>query len=288
MASPFENLGLLPQFVQVVEQMGFEQPTPIQQQAIPALLSGRNVIGQAQTGTGKTAAYALPLLQSILQTEPVTGKRPVRALVLAPTRELAIQVSEAAGKMAQGTSLRVLTVYGGQSYQIQTRQLERGVDVVVGTPGRLLDLMRQDRLDLSQVRFLVLDEADEMLEMGFIEDVETILAELPAERQMALFSATLPEAVRKLANNYLSDPLKISINPTRPTVAETEQRYCRVREEHKLPALTRLLEVEEVKSGLIFARTRVKVQELADELTRRGYPANPAVNSCSTASANIR
>jgi ATP-dependent RNA helicase DeaD len=273
MASPFENLGLLPQFVQVVEQMGFEQPTPIQQQAIPALLSGRNVIGQAQTGTGKTAAYALPLLQSILQTEPVTGKRPVRALVLAPTRELAIQVSEAAGKMAQGTSLRVLTVYGGQSYQIQTRQLERGVDVVVGTPGRLLDLMRQDRLDLSQVRFLVLDEADEMLEMGFIEDVETILAELPAERQMALFSATLPEAVRKLANNYLSDPLKISINPTRPTVAETEQRYCRVREEHKLPALTRLLEVEEVKSGLIFARTRVKVQELADELTRRGYPA---------------
>lgn len=268
MASQFEKLGLLPQFVQAVEKLGFETPTPIQMSAIPALLNGRNVVGQAQTGTGKTAAYALPMLQGI---EP--GKKVVQALVLTPTRELAIQVAEATSSMASTSSLRAMAVYGGQAYYIQVRQLQQGVDVVVGTPGRLLDLIRQKLLDLSQVRYLVLDEADEMLEMGFIDDVETILAQVPAERQIALFSATLPNAVRKLADRYVSNPQEIRINPSHITVAETEQRYCRVREDDKLAALTRLLEVEEVTSALIFTRTKARAQDLSDELIRRGYPA---------------
>jgi ATP-dependent RNA helicase DeaD len=268
MVSPFEELGLQPQFVQAVEKMGYDQPTPIQLAAIPALLGGRNVLGQAQTGTGKTAAFALPLLQQI---QP--GSKAPQALILAPTRELAIQVAEATGKLAGESALRVLAVYGGQAYRIQTRQLERGVDVVVGTPGRLLDLIRQKYLDLSQVRYLVLDEADEMLEMGFIEDVETILKEVPEERQIALFSATLPPAIRKLADHYLSDPQQITINPSCMTVAETEQRFCMVHEEKKQTALTRILEVEEVGSALIFARTKARTQELSDELNRRGLPA---------------
>jgi ATP-dependent RNA helicase DeaD len=273
MALPFETLGLLPQFVQVVDILGFEQPTPIQQAAIPALLSGRNVVGQAQTGTGKTAAFALPLLQKLAEQEKQPGKAAVKALVMAPTRELAIQVAEATSRMAQNSKLRVLAVYGGQPYYVQVRQLERGVDVVVGTPGRLLDLLRQEVLDLSQVQYLVLDEADEMLEMGFIEDVEAIMAQVPGERQVALFSATLPEAVRKLADRYVSDPERIAINPSRMTVAETEQQLVRVREENKLEALARILEVEEVKSALIFARTKARAQELADALIERGYPA---------------
>ncbi len=273
MALPFETLGLIPQFVQAVDTLGFEQPTPIQQAAIPTLLSGRNVVGQAQTGTGKTAAFALPLLQKIAQQEREPGKAVVQALVMAPTRELAIQVAEATTRMAQNSKLRVLAVYGGQPYSVQVRQLQRGVDVVVGTPGRLLDLLRQEVLDLSQVHYLVLDEADEMLEMGFIEDVESIMARLPEDRQVALFSATLPEGVRKLADKYVSDPERIAINPTRMTVAETEQRLVRVREENKLEALTRILEVEEVKSALIFARTKARAQELADALIERGYPA---------------
>ena len=268
MASQFEKLGLNPQLVQAVEKLGFETPTPIQMSAIPALLNGRNVVGQAQTGTGKTAAYALPMLQGI-----EAGKKVVQALVLTPTRELAIQVAEAISSMASTSSLRAMAVYGGQAYYIQVRQIQQGVDVVVGTPGRLLDLIRQKLLDLSQVRYLVLDEADEMLEMGFIDDVETILAQVPAERQIALFSATLPNAVRKLADRYVSNPQEIRINPSHITVAETEQRFCRVREDDKLAALTRLLEVEEVTSALIFTRTKARAQDLSDELIRRGYPA---------------
>lgn len=266
--SVFESLGLQPQFVQAIEHMGFEQPTPIQQEAIPALLNGRSVIGQAQTGTGKTAAFMLPLLQSI---QPGTGA--VQALVLAPTRELALQVTDASRRLAGEMPVRILTVYGGQSYHLQTRPLQRGVDVVVGTPGRLLDLIRQKALNLSQVRYLVLDEADEMLEMGFLEDVETILAEAPEVEQIALFSATLPDAIRKLANRYLTDPQEIRINPTRPTVSLTEQRYCRVREEEKLAALVGLLEIEDVRSALIFTRTKARAQELAEALVESGIPA---------------
>ena len=268
MVSPFETLGLRPELVQAVEQLGYEQATPIQLEAIPALLAGRNVIGQAQTGTGKTAAFALPMLQRI---QPGAGY--IQALVLAPTRELAIQVAEATSRMAVKTSVRVIPVYGGQSYEIQLRKIKRGVDVVVGTPGRLLDLIRQNLLNLSKISYLVLDEADEMLEMGFLEDVEAILAQVTGERQVALFSATMPAAIRSLAERYVSNPHVISIDPTRLTVAETDQRYCRVSEENKLEAMCRFIEVDEVKSALIFARTKARAQELADSLIERGYPA---------------
>jgi ATP-dependent RNA helicase DeaD len=268
MLQKFEQFGLLPEFVLAIERMGFEQPTPIQEAAIPALMSGSDVVGQAQTGTGKTAAFVLPMLHHI---EPGRGK--VQALVMAPTRELAIQVAEAAKRMASGTPVQVLPVYGGQSYEIQIRALKRGMDIVVGTPGRLLDLIQKNILDLSQVRYLVLDEADEMLEMGFVEDVEAIMAQTTQDRQTALFSATMPEAVRKLASRYLRDPQKIAINPTQRTVAETEQRCCRVREEQKLEALVRLLEVEEVKSALIFTRTKARAQDLSEDLLKRGQPA---------------
>lgn len=269
MVSPFESLGLQPEFVQAVEKMGFVDPTPIQSSAIPLLLEGRDVIGQAQTGTGKTAAFMLPLLQKL---EPSNGK--VQALVLAPTRELAKQVADAALLLAQKTRVKVLAVYGGQSYTIQRNALERGVDVVVGTPGRLLDLIKQKVLRLSNVKMLILDEADEMLAMGFIDDVELILKELSEEKQIALFSATLPQAIQKLANRYLKEPARISVSPEHMTVADTEQRYCRIHEENKLSALTRMLETEDVSSGLIFARTKARTQELSDQLIHMGFASD--------------
>jgi ATP-dependent RNA helicase DeaD len=269
MVLSFNALGLQEQFLQAVQKMGFSQPTPIQQEAIPAILAGRDVIGQAQTGTGKTAAFMLPILQKL-----ETNQHSVQALVLAPTRELAKQVAEASEQLAQETPFKILAVYGGQSYTVQTRALHRGVDVVVGTPGRLLDLIRQNILDLSHVHSLVLDEADEMLEMGFIGDVESILKELSDDRQISLFSATMPEAIRKLANRYLKDPQRISVNPQQVTVAETEQRFYRVREENKLSALIRLLEVEDIYSGLIFVRTKARSQDLADQLSELGFTAD--------------
>ena len=269
MVSQFQDLGLQDQYVQAVRKMGFVEPTPIQQAAIPALLAGRDVIGQAQTGTGKTAAFMLPLMQGL---NPTTHA--IQALVLAPTRELAKQVAEAGTQLGQETKVKILAVYGGQSYTIQKRAISRGVDVVVGTPGRLLDLMHQGELDLSQVHFLVIDEADEMLEMGFVDDVESILKELSSERQIALFSATMPDAIRKLANRYLTSPEKISVNPEHITVAETVQRFYRVREENKLATLIRLLEVEDINTGLIFVRTKVRSQEVSDELNRIGFPAD--------------
>lgn len=269
MASPFELLGLQPQFVNAVETMGFTQPTPIQNAAIPAMLTGKDVIGQAQTGTGKTAAFMLPMLQNIEKNHEV-----IQALVLVPTRELAMQVASAAGDLAGDTGARILAVYGGQSYTIQKRALSRGVDIVVSTPGRLLDLIGQKAIDLGNVGHLVLDEADEMLEMGFIDDVEDILKTLPETKQIALFSATLPDAIRNLAKRYLKDPEKICISPERLTVDDTEQRFYRVYEENKLAALTRLLEAEPVTSALIFVRTKAKAQDLADELIRRGFAAD--------------
>jgi len=268
MVSDFEVLGLSPQYIQAIEQLGYEQPTPIQRAAIPALLDGRDVVGQAQTGTGKTAAFGLPMLQQI---QPGKGK--IQAVVLAPTRELAIQVADAITQMGRHTQARVMAVYGGQSYQVQIQQLRRGVDVVVGTPGRMLDLIQKKLLDLSQVTYLVIDEADELLAMGFIEDVETILAQMQSERQTSLFSATLPDAIRKLAAKYMKAPQEIRTSPKQITVAETEQRFCQVRQDKKISALGRFLEVEEVSSALIFARTKLRAQELADELNRRGYPA---------------
>lgn len=268
MQQSFDTLGLQPELVQAVTELGFDAPTPIQTQAIPALLEGRDVIGQAQTGTGKTAAFALPMLQGIGERSGI-----VQGLVLTPTRELALQVSQAIYDYSRHLKLSVLAIYGGSSYDRQMRRLASGVDVVVGTPGRLIDLMERGVLDLSNVRYLVLDEADEMLKMGFIEDVERILAQTPPTRQTALFSATMPEPVRHLAERYLHDPVTVTIQTKALTVPQIEQRYYMVNEASKLPALARLLEVEDITSALIFARTKVRTGEIAEALNARGFRA---------------
>ncbi len=264
----FSNLKLRPELVQTVADLGYEEPTPIQEQVIPALLSGQDVIGQAQTGTGKTAAFALPILNALSPSD-----KGIQSLILAPTRELAQQVAQAITEYSQKMPVTVLAVYGGQAYDGQIRTLRRGVDIVVGTPGRLIDLMKRKVLDLSNVRTLVLDEADEMLSMGFIDDIETILQATPAERQTALFSATLPPEIRQLANKYMRNPQSIAIQRKELTVAAIEQRYYMVNERDKLAALTRLFEVEEIVSALIFVRTRMSAGALANELTVRGFPS---------------
>ncbi|MBN2149153.1 MAG: DEAD/DEAH box helicase [Anaerolineales bacterium] len=268
MTTEFTQMGLLPSLVQAVSERGYSAPTPVQTEVIPAMIAGRDVIGQAQTGTGKTAAYALPMLQNLLPEH-----RFVQGLVLAPTRELALQVAEAMVDYGRHCGVRVLAVYGGQAYSPQIQGLRRGVDIVVGTPGRLLDLIQREVLKIDQVRMLVLDEADEMLSMGFIEDIETILRQTPATRQTALFSATLPAEIRRLADRYLHNPFSVTIQREQVTVAAIEQRYYLVNEADKTSALARLFEVEEIQRALIFARTRVGTGDLATELSRRGYPA---------------
>src|SRR5712691_9459822 len=267
MTTAFATLGLCPGLVQTVTALGYTQPTHIQARAIPELLAGRDVLGQAQTGTGKTAAFALPMLQ--LLDMQGTG---VQGLVLAPTRELAIQVAETIYRYGHHLGSRVLPIYGGQAYARQQQRLAKGVPIVVGTPGRTLDLLRQGALNLGTVRYLVLDEADAMLQMGFIEDVEALLSATPPTRQTALFSATLPPAIRHLATRYMRDPLTVAIDEAR-TVPQTTQRYYLLQESSKVTALTLLLEAEEIKSALIFTRTRVGAAELAETLVARGYPA---------------
>ncbi len=268
MSNDFTQFNLHPQLMQAVSELGYEEPTPIQEAVIPLMLEGRDVIGQAQTGTGKTAAFSLPILQNL---EPGQGQ--VQALVVTPTRELALQVAKSFDDYGRYRRVRVLAVYGGQPYGQQIHQLRKGVNVVVGTPGRLLDLIKQKVLDLSNVRTIVLDEADEMLSMGFIEDMEAILEQTPSTRQTTLFSATVPPAIRSLAGKYLSDPQTATIKRKQLTVAAIEQRYYLVNGADKLAALTRLFEVEEIGSALIFARTRIGTGQLASELTQRGFPA---------------
>lgn len=263
----WSELSLQPPVVQTVIDLGYTAPTPIQDAVIPVMLEGRDVIGQAQTGTGKTAAFALPIIQR-LSSE--TGQ--VQALVLAPTRELAIQVAKAFETYGRHRRVRVLAIYGGQPYGPQIDRLRRGVDIVVGTPGRVLDLIQREDLDLSGVRTVVLDEADEMLSMGFIEDIETILDQTPSSRQTTLFSATMPPAIRRLADRYLRAPETLAITPQKETTEAIEQRYYLVYEEDKLAALTRLFEVDEITSALIFTRTRLGTGELANELSLRGFP----------------
>ncbi len=264
----FEELGLCPELVQAVSDLGYENPTPIQADAIPQLLAGNDIMGQAQTGTGKTAAFALPMLQGLNM-----NMNAVQALVLTPTRELAIQVAQAIYHLGQPLDVRVLPIYGGQSYNRQINRLERDTHIVVGTPGRTLDLIRQGILKLSKVRFVVLDEADEMLKMGFIEDVEAILKATPDDRQTALFSATLSHNIHKLASQYMHDPLEVSIEQETKTVAETEQRYHVIDKNDKLAALALTLEAEAMNSVLIFTKTRTGAAELAEQLINRGYPA---------------
>ncbi len=268
MTTDFTQMNLHPTLVQTVAELGFVSPMPIQSELIPVMLTGQDVIGQAQTGTGKTAAFALPLLNNL-----VPDQVHVQALILTPTRELALQVAEAISSFGAQMKVRVLTVYGGQAYGPQIYGLRRGADIVVGTPGRIVDLIQKSILDISHVRSVVLDEADEMLSMGFIEDIELILAQTPSDRQTALFSATMPTEIRRLAEKYMHSPQQITIARKQMTVESIEQRYYLVHESDKLVALTRLFEMEEITSALIFARTRAGTADLAVELTRRGYPA---------------
>ncbi len=249
--------------------VGYESPSPIQAATIPPLLAGRDVLGQAQTGTGKTAAFALPILAGI---DPAQVKP--QALVLAPTRELAIQVAEAFQKYAVHLpGFHVLPIYGGQGYAPQLSALKRGVHVVVGTPGRVIDHLDRGSLDLSQLRRLVLDEADEMLRMGFIDDVEAVLKKTPDTRQVALFSATMPAQIKRIAQTYLKDPVEIAIKSTTTTAANIRQRYWSVSGVHKLDALTRILEAEPFDAMIVFARTKLGTQELAEKLAARGLAA---------------
>lgn len=265
----FAGLGLPETILAVVKGLGYEAPSPIQSATIPALLAGRDVLGQAQTGTGKTAAFALPVLANLKDK----GPRP-SALVLAPTRELAIQVAEAFQRYASGIKgFHVLPIYGGQAYGPQLAGLRRGADVVVGTPGRVIDHLNKGTLNLSQLSTLVLDEADEMLRMGFIDDVEAVLAKMPSDCQIALFSATMPPAIRRIAERYLKDPEHVTIKSSTTTAATIHQRYWLVSGLHKLDALTRILEVEEFDGMIVFARTRIATEELAQRLNARGFSA---------------
>jgi len=265
----FAELNLISPLLKALEDVGYETPTPIQAQTIPLLLEGRDVVGQAQTGTGKTAAFALPLLSRIdlEQGSP-------QVLVLTPTRELAIQVSEAFQTYARHmVGFHVLPIYGGQSYDIQLRKLKRGVHVVVATPGRVMDHMRRKTLKLDHLRTLVLDEADEMLRMGFIDDVKWVLEQTPDQRQIALFSATMPPVIRKIAEQHLRNPQQVTIKVKQTTAETIRQRYWMVSGRHKLDALTRILEVEPFDAVLIFVRTKVATEDLAEKLEARGYAA---------------
>jgi ATP-dependent RNA helicase DeaD len=269
MATSFAELGLAPALLAAVAEVGYETPTPIQARTIPALLAGRDVIGQAQTGTGKTAAFALPILQTL-----DLGAARVQALVLTPTRELALQVAEAMHTYGKGVGrVRVLPVYGGQSMEQQVRRLRGGTHVVVGTPGRIMDHLRRGTLDVDAVRMVVLDEADEMLRMGFLEDVEWILGRLPAGRQVALFSATMPPEIRRIAGRYLREPETVQVERQTVTVPTVEQRYLNVSERQKLDALTRVLEVEAPEAALVFVRTKTGAADLRERLDARGYAA---------------
>jgi len=265
----FAALGLPAPLLGALAAVGYESPSPIQAATIPPLLAGRDVLGQAQTGTGKTAAFALPALARLDASQQAP-----QVLVLAPTRELAIQVAEAFQKYAsQLPGFHVLPIYGGQSYYPQLQALKRGVQVVVGTPGRVIDHLERGSLDLSQLRCLVLDEADEMLRMGFIDDVEAVLKRVPEERQVALFSATMPPQIKRIAQTYLRDPVEVSIRAQTTTAANIRQRYWTVSGVNKLDALTRILEAEPFDGMLIFARTKLGAQELAEKLAARGLSA---------------
>ncbi len=266
----FADLGLSESLLKTLSEIGYETPSPIQAQCIPILLDGHDILGMAQTGTGKTAAFALPLMETI----DIKQMKP-QALILTPTRELAIQVAEALQSYAKNLpGFHVLPIYGGQSYTIQLKQLARGAHVIVGTPGRVMDHLERKTLNLDSLKTLVLDEADEMLRMGFIDDVEWILERTPEQHQTALFSATMPEQIRRVAQKYLVDPKEVKIKAATATVAAIRQVYWQVSGMHKLDALTRILEVEDdFDAAIIFVRTKTATVELADKLNARGYAA---------------
>ncbi|NRA40904.1 MAG: DEAD/DEAH box helicase [Pseudomonadales bacterium] len=269
----FDTLGLAQPILTALNEVGYERPSPIQAACIPPLLDGCDILGQAQTGTGKTAAFALPLLSKLFSNSESLDKH-TRVLVLAPTRELAIQVAEACQTYAKHLgNIHVMPIYGGQSYSTQLRQLKRGAHIVVGTPGRVMDHMRRGSLDLDMLDTLVLDEADEMLRMGFIDDVEWVLEQIPGNTQIALFSATMPREIKKVANNYLTDPTVIKIAAKEATATTIRQRFLQINQGQKLDAMTRILETEDYDGVITFVRTKSATTELADKLTARGYAA---------------
>jgi len=272
-STPFAELGLRRELLEALATLGYEEPTPIQKEAIPVLLAGHDLLGQAATGTGKTAAFALPILQQLAVDE--RGREPV-ALILVPTRELAMQVSEAMHHYGRQLSVRVVPVYGGQPIGRQLRSLDAGVDVVVATPGRALDHLRRHTLRLDSLKVMVLDEADEMLDMGFAEDLEAIIAETPSSRQTVLFSATLPKRIDSIARKHLSDPVRIRIgDEVQSSDGSPRVRHCAyvVQRAHKAGALGRILDVESPAAALIFCRTREAVDSLTETLNGRGYRA---------------
>ncbi|WP_435686512.1 DEAD/DEAH box helicase [Sedimenticola selenatireducens] len=265
----FDTFGLSPAVLKAIQDQGYETPTPIQAACIPELLANRDLLGQAQTGTGKTAAFALPLLSNLS-----LGSRDPQILVLTPTRELALQVAEACQSYARHLGgFHVLPVYGGQGMSLQLRQLQRGAHVIVGTPGRVIDHLKRGTLKLGSIKSLVLDEADEMLKMGFIDEIEWIFEQAPEQRQVALFSATMPDSIRKVAKKYLRDPVEIKIKSKSETVTAIDQVHYVVSRDHKMDAMTRILEVEEFDGMIVFVRTKLATVEVADKLEAHGFAA---------------
>ncbi|MUT68142.1 DEAD/DEAH box helicase [Paenibacillus sp. NEAU-GSW1] len=265
----FAEFGLEPKVLQAITELGFEESTPIQDKSIPIAMTGSDMIGQAQTGTGKTAAFGIPLINKI----PASEERIV-ALVMTPTRELAIQVAEEIGKLTRYKGLRSLPIYGGQEIGRQIRALKKKPQIIIGTPGRLLDHINRKTIRLEDVRTVVLDEADEMLDMGFMEDIQSILKQVPEERQTMLFSATMPPNIQKLAQQFLKNPEHVSVIPKQVTAPSIDQAYIEVHERQKFEALSRLLDMESPELAIIFGRTKRRVDELSEGLQKRGYSAD--------------
>ena len=273
----FDHFGLDPRIVAAVKSMGYSTPTPIQSKAIPIVMQGRDVMGAAQTGTGKTAGFALPIIHRLLPQASASmspARHPVRALILAPTRELAEQVAENVKMYIAGTPLRCATVYGGVDMDPQTQALRAGVEIIVATPGRLLDHLQSKNTSLSQVQVVVLDEADRMLDMGFLPDISRILNQLPKERQSLMFSATFSEEIKKLAANFLRDPLLLEVAQRNATAENVQQELYRVHESEKTGALLELLRGRELKQVLVFVNTKIGCRRLARELQKQGINAD--------------
>lgn len=269
----FNELNLIPRLLRAIDEVGYERPTPIQAQAIPPVLAGRDVLGCAQTGTGKTAAFAIPTLQRLFQESLPKGKRPIRALVVTPTRELALQIQENFAAYGKHLPLRSCVIFGGVSQKPQEEQLVRGFDVLVATPGRLNDLIGQGLIDLSHIELFILDEADRMLDMGFIHDVKKIIRQLPEKKQTLLFSATMPQEIAALASSLLHDPVRIEVTPGVTTVERIQQSLYYVDKENKTSLLLHLLRKMEVESMLVFTRTKHGADRLCKQLTREGVTA---------------
>lgn len=266
----FESLGLDPRLLRALHDLGYAEPFPIQERAIQPILDGTDVIGQAKTGSGKTAAFGLPLLQLV---DPRAGN--VQVLILAPTRELAVQITEELRKLGKYMGVRIVTVYGGQSINVQLEELADGAEIVVGTPGRVIDFIDHNELNLGGVRYVVLDEADRMLDMGFIDDIEYILEAVPGRRQMSLFSATMPDEIIRLSSRYMSQPEKILVSADEPSVDELDQYYTLVEDGEKLARLVALLKKENPSSAMVFCRTKAGAHRLARELEKRYFNATP-------------